>query len=320
MPILPALQPIVDAISAAGPPPPTTTMVELRSRVNDGLTMTNELLVNPVAPLESEVDYGIPVAEGVIAARVYRPNVPAGLLPVHVYFHGGGFWAGDLEHFDYICRGLAIDAECLVVSVAYRLAPEHKFPIAAEDCYASLLWVADQAELLGGDSDRISVGGGSSGGGLAATVALMARDRQGPSLQLQVLEIPVTDLTMSQPSIEENAAGPSLTKEAIADYVQRYLDDPDDAYNGYASPLLAEDVSGLPPALVMTCEFDPLRDEGEAYARRLCEAGVSVQHHRWDGQYHGSHRLSKVIPAEAAEYQRTVTAALRKAFGTPLNH
>jgi acetyl esterase len=316
MPILPALQPIVDAISAAGPPPPMTTMADLRARVHDGLTMMNELLVNPVAPLDSEVDHRVPVAEGLITVRVYRPNVPAGPLPVHVYFHGGGFWAGNLEHFDNICRGMASGAECLVVSVAYRLAPEHKFPIPAEDCYASVLWVADQAELLGGDPDRISVGGGSSGGGLAATVALMARDRHGPSLRLQVLEIPVTDLTMGQPSIEENAAGPSLTKEAIAHYVQLYLNDPADAYSAYASPLLAEDVSGLPPALVMTCEFDPLRDEGEAYARRLSEAGVPVQHHRWDGQYHGSHRLSKVIPAEAAEYQRTVTAALRKAFGT----
>jgi acetyl esterase len=222
---------------------------------------------------------------------------------------------GTLEHSDNGCRAIAADAECVVVSVDYRLAPEAKFPVPTEDCYAALCWVVDNAFELGIDPSRISVGGGSAGGNLSAVVALMARDRGGPPLVLQVLEIPVTDLTMSQPSIDSND-GYLLTRVGMEQYRDHYLAEPKDATNPYASPLLAKDLGGLPPALVMTAEFDPLRDEGEAYAARLAVAAVEVDAMCWEGQFHGSQSMAKLIPDEAAEYHREVTSALRKAYGT----
>jgi acetyl esterase len=201
----------------------------------------------------------------------------------------------------------------VVVSVAYRLAPEHKFPVQVEDCYAALCWAAEHAGELNVDAGRLTVGGASAGGALAAAVALMTRDRQGPAIRFQLLEIPVTDLTMSQPSIAENANGPVLTRAAVAQYIGFYLADEGDATHPYASPLLAPDLTRLPPALITTAEFDPLRDEGEAFARRLTEAGVGARLMRWDGHFHGSFTMSKLIPDEAAAYSRVIATALREA-------
>ena len=313
MPLLPSLQAALDAIASSPPSPEGLSPAEARAHAHAMMDQSFMALAADHPPVASEVDRRIPVDGGEITVRVYTPEAKPP-LPCHLYIHGGGFWLGTLDQMDPNCRGIANDAECVVVSVDYRLAPEAKFPAPAEDCYAALCWVVDNAFELGIDPSRISVGGGSAGGNLSAVVALMARDRGGPPLVFQVLEIPVTDLTMSQPSIETND-GYLLTRVGMEQYRDYYLADPADATNPYASPLLAPDLSGLPPALVMTAEFDPLRDEGEAYAARLADAGVEVDAMCWEGQFHGSQTMAKLIPDEAAAYHREVTSALRKAYG-----
>ncbi|MDO8210322.1 alpha/beta hydrolase [Conexibacter sp. CPCC 206217] len=264
-------------------------------------------------PEPAEVfERSVPVEGGEIVVRVYRPH-GEGPFPGHLYIHGGGFWLGSLESCDNPCREICVGAGAVVVSVAYRLAPEHPFPTPPEDCYAALLWLHEHADELGVDPRALSVGGESAGGNLAAVVALMARDRSGPSLALQVLGIPVCDLTMSQPSVQEFGEGYLLRRAGMADYADHYLSEPEDAQHPYASPLFAQDLSELPPALVMTMEFDPLRDEGEAYARRLVEAGVPTRHMRWSGHVHGSALFSK-LPGSAREYHGIVSAALTDAY------
>jgi acetyl esterase len=265
------------------------------------------------APVVARVeDYPVPVEGGEITMRVYTPAGP-GPFPAHLYIHGGGFWLGTLDMSDVTCRELCAGAQCVVASVDYRLAPEHKFPTAPNDCFAALQWLIVNETELGIDTTRVSVGGASAGGNLAAVVALMARDRGGPPLVFQHLEIPATDLTMSSPSITENAEGYLLTKAGIEMCTAFYLDEPADAKHPFASPLLAHDLSGLPPALVVTCEFDPLRDEGEAYAARLRAAGVPTELIRMDGHIHGSTSFTKLMPS-AREYRDQVIEALRGAY------
>ena len=261
-------------------------------------------------PMPLEREFKIAVSAGSIQVRQYSPEKNPVGLPCYLYFHGGGFWLGTLDQTDANCRAMAKDANCVVVSVDYRLAPEHKFPTAAEDCYAALIWVSEHAGELGIDPSRIAVGGGSAGGNLAAVVALMARERGGPHLVFQVLEIPVTDFTrldaLQVPS--EGLTVPS-GKEQYRSY---YLSTDADASNPHASPLLAADHAGLPPALVMCAEYDPLRPEGEAYADSLRKAGVSVEYHCWEGQFHGSQGMAKLIPAEAKAYHDMLVGALRR--------
>jgi acetyl esterase len=315
MPVLPALNTLFDGIAAGAsrpapqPPPPAA---QARAAIHAVLERNVVAFYAPHAPLAREADYSVAVPDGVIRVRLYASTSPDVARPCHLYLHGGGFWVGALDHFDVLCRALAEDAECVVVSVDYRLAPEHKFPTAAEDCYAALLWVAAHAPELGVDPARISVGGVSAGGNLAAVVALMARDRGGPRLALQVLEIPITDLTDLAPLRvpAEDLVLPSGKDE----YAGHYLADPAEAATPYASPLLAPDLSGLPPALVMTAEYDAFAAEGAAYARRLAEAGVPVEHRCWEGQFHGSQQLAALIPAEAAAYQAQLVSALRRAW------
>jgi acetyl esterase/lipase len=323
MPVDARLQPILDAAGAQGPLPDGMPIAEARAHAHKMMEQSFLMLAEEGPEVASIVDRRIPVGPfrespraepGEITLRIYTPHGD-GPFPAHLYLHGGGFWLGHPEHFDPMCQATAEDAGCVVVSVDYRLAPEAKFPTAPEDCYAALVWLAEHAAELNVDPTRISVGGGSAGGNLTAVVALMARDRGGPPLVFQVIEIPVTDLTMSQPSVDENGDGYLLTKEGMAQYVGYYLADPADAEHPYASPLLAPDLSGLPPALLMTMEFDPLRDEGEAYGRRLRDAGVPTTMRRWEGQFHGSIAMSKLIPAEAKEYHDMVVAALQGAYG-----
>ncbi|MET1007281.1 MAG: alpha/beta hydrolase, partial [Propionibacteriaceae bacterium] len=234
-------------------------------------------------------------------------------LPVHLFLHGGSFWLGSVAEYEPLCRWYAATVGCVVVSVEYRLAPEFPYPTAVEDCYAALCWVAEHAEELEIDGDRVSVGGVSAGGNLAAVVSLLARDRGGPPIVLQVLEIPVTDLTMSQPSVDEFAEGHFLTKASLQEAYGFYLSDPRSASDPYASPLLAADLAGLPPAFVLTCECDPLRDEGEAYARRLSEAGGTVQGYRVPGHVHGSLYLTRFLPS-ARRAVASTCAALTSAY------
>lgn len=271
-------------------------------------------------PLET-TDFRIPVAGGQITLRRYRrpagERSAPGPLPVHVFLHGGSFWLGSVAEYEPLCRWYASRVGCAVISVEYRLAPEWPYPTAVEDCYAALCWVAASAAALEIDVDRLSVGGVSAGGTLAAVVARLARDRQGPPMVAQVLEIPATDLTMASASVDEFAVGYSLTKASLIEGYGFYLQDPAQAREPSASPLLAADLSGLPPAFVLTCECDPLRDEGEAYARRLAEAGVPVSGGRVSGHVHGSMYLTRFLPS-ARRAVNSTCAALAMAYASGL--
>lgn len=263
----------------------------------------------PIARLE---DRQIPGADGEFAVRLYAASA-TGPLPTLVYFHGGGFVIGSIETHDETCRQIAKGAGCLVVSVDYRLAPEHPFPAAPEDCYAATTWVAAHAEEIGADPARIAVGGDSAGGNLAAVVALMARDRSGPALVHQLLIYPVTDHAFDTPSYSENAEGYMLTTPMMEWFWNHYLGEPGDGQNPLASPLRAEDLSGLPGATVLTAEYDPLRDEGEAYAARLDKAGVKTTLTRYDGLFHGFFGMGAAIE-KADLAMNEACAALRSSF------
>src|SRR5438105_4403897 len=192
-------------------------------------------LADDAPEVASIIGHRVPVPDGEITVRMYTPS-GTGPFPVHLFLHGGSFWLGTLDESEARCRHTANSAGCVVAAVGYRLAPKHKFPTAPEDCFAALRWLVDNAPALGVDAARVSVGGVSAGGNLAAVVALMARDRGGPPLVFQVLEIPVTDLTLSFPSITEKGEGYVLTKESCVRYVRLYLADPAQATDPYASP------------------------------------------------------------------------------------
>jgi acetyl esterase len=264
------------------------------------------LVVKPGPKSVTATHHQIPVDGGSIVLRVYRPG--PGRLPLHVHIHGGGWVTGNLEMGDRRCRALARDANCVVASVDYRLAPEHQYPGPGEDCYAALLWLVEQADELNIDAGAISVGGESAGGNLAAVVALMARDRQGPKLVLQILDIPVTDCTTSQHSYSRYGTGYLLTAEAMRGFVRDYIADPERITEPYASPLFAEDLSGLPPALVTTAQFDPLVDEGRAYADRLKESGVPTTYLEMPGHIHASFMMTRLLASSEAYYQNVVKA------------
>lgn len=223
-----------------------------------------------------------------IPLRLYRPTNTTDALPVIVYFHGGGWVLGDLNSHDNLCRALAMKANAIVVSVDYRLAPEHRFPAAVDDAYAALLWVAENAPKLGADSSRLVVAGDSAGGNLAAVVAQLARDRNGPKPRAQVLLYPAVDLSrLDRPSGNDFASGFFLTRERMNWFIDLYVPDKAARSTAKVSPLLASNHQNLPPAIVVTAQFDPLRDEGEEYAEALRKAGVPAQVRRYDGMIHG---------------------------------
>jgi acetyl esterase len=225
-----------------------------------------------------------PTRNARIPVRVYVPRKQAGLATL-VYFHGGGWVVGGLDTADWLCRSIAIAADCVVFSVDYRLAPENKFPNPVEDCYWATRWVAETGFEQYADLGRVAVGGDSAGGNLAAAVCLMARDRREPTISFQLLMCPVTNYSFETESYRKYADGPYLTLKDMEWYWNHYLREEKDGQNPYASPLLG-DLRSLPPALVMTAEFDPLRDEGEAYAERLQQAGVPVKMIRYDSMVH----------------------------------
>jgi acetyl esterase len=257
----------------------------------------------------------IPGPGGEIPLRTYTPGGD-GPFPILVFFHGGGFVLCDLDTHDTLCRSLANRVRCVVVSVDYRLAPEHKFPAAVEDAYAATQWVAKNAHRINGDPTRIAVGGDSAGGNLAAVVAIMARDQDGPTLKYQLLMYPVTDVSSSNTDSYRNYAdGYFLTKGDGEWFCDQYLNCEEDRLNPLASPLLAPDLSGLPPALVITAEFDVLRDDGESYAKRLKKAGVSVKCTRYEGMIHGFMSMDGLLD-QARNGIEEASAALREAFLT----
>ena len=229
-----------------------------------------------------------------IPARLYRPR--SGMLPLLVCFHGGGWVVGSVAVSDPFCRALANASGCAVVSVEYRLAPEDRFPAAADDAYAATRWSADHAADLGIDASRIAVGGSSAGGNLAAVVALMARERGTPSIAFQLLHVPVVDHDFDTPSYRANGAGFGLTLKGMRWFWDLYAPDPKMRDEPYASPLRAKDLSGLPPAHVVTAECDPLRDEGKAYAMRLQRAGVAATYVEYPGMVHGFTGMAMSIP------------------------
>jgi acetyl esterase len=250
-----------------------------------------------------------------IPVRAYRPKgVPATTaLPVLVYYHGGGWVIGDLETHDVLCRQIAASAGIAVVAVDYRLAPEHKFPAAVDDAWAATRWVVAHTAELGVDGSRLAVGGDSAGGNLAAVVALMARDAGGPAIRLQMLNYPVTDLAAESQSYVDFAEGFMLTRASMRWFADHYLPRKEDARDWRASPLRARSLAGVAPALVVTAGFDPLRDEGDAYARRLREAGVRVDHLCYGGMVHGFLPMGRLIDTGNRGVEH-IAASLREAL------
>jgi acetyl esterase len=304
----PTVKTLLDGLAAAGGPALGTQSVAETRAAFDNMPLPRKQI-----ELASVEDRKIPGPAGAIAVRIYQPD-GAGVKPVLVYLHGGGWVIGTLDSYDATCRELAQGAGCVVVAVDYRLAPEHRYPAAPEDCYAALRWVAANAASLGADARRLAVGGDSAGGNLSAVVSQMARDKGGPAIRFQLLIYPVTDADFTRRSYVDNAEGYLLTTASMRWFWDHYLPDPGQRAEPYASPLRAADLSGLPPAWVCTAEFDPLRDEGEADAKRLQQAGVSTTLTRFDGLIHGFISMGLVAPRAQAAIDEAV-AALKKGLG-----
>jgi acetyl esterase len=260
----------------------------------------------------STADRSVPTPDGDVPVRVYvplgEPGDSDGPRPVLVYLHGGGWTIGSIETHDNTCRSLANGSGAIVVSVEYRLAPEHPFPAGLDDCRAAVQWVVDNAGELGVDPERLAIGGDSAGGNLAAVLAQQLRDG-GPPIRFQLLIYPAVDMTLSFPSIDENGEGYFLTKDSMVWFGGNYLAAVDPA-DPRVSPLFAppEALAGLPPALVITAEYDPLRDEGEAYAAALRAAGVEATATRYDSVIHGFFQLPDVIPEGKSAIDEACTA------------
>lgn len=282
---------VVETIEAEGVPEWHALSVDCARRVEDEVFTSEQR--DPVAFVR---DYAFDGPGGEVPVRVYRPDVetPA---PTLLFAHGGGWTLGTLDSADDLCRNLARRVGCVVVSVDYRLAPEHPFPAAVDDVYAALEWTAETAGAFGGDPDRLVVAGTSAGGNLAAATALRARDFGGPTLSHQLLVYPITDYAFDTDSYDENGDGPLLTRTDMEWFWEQYLRSPVDAVNPYASVLRASDLSDLPPATVVTAGFDPLRDDGAAYADRLAAAGVDTDHQRYPTMSHGFLSLTDDVDA-----------------------
>lgn len=272
---------------------------------------------NMMQPIPGETmaevrDLRVAGADGELDARLYRP-LDQPNLPLLVFFHGGGFVFGTLDTHDNLCRSLAKQTGALVVSIAYRLAPEAKFPAAPLDCYSATCWLVEQAQQLGCDASRVALAGDSAGANLALAVSRLAAARNGPRISYQCLFYPVTDGRCDSASYEAFAEGYFLTREMMLWCWQHYLQSPEQADDALASPLRAEDLASLPPTALITAEFDPLRDEGEAFAERLRQAGVAVRLRRYDGMIHGFASMAAFVD-RAAEALAEAAADLRTAL------
>lgn len=292
------------------PTPPLYELSLAQARANDLASIRAG--GGPAVPVGAVRDFRLPGPAGDLPARLYRP-AGAAPFPVLLYLFGGGWTLGTLDTCDGVCRQLCVDASCLVVAVQYRTAPEDRFPAAPEDCYAAARWLAANAAGFGGDPARLGVGGDSAGGNLTAAVTLMARDRGGPPLRCQVLVYPNTDYRADTASLREIDDRAMFNRHSVRWYWDHYLADPADGADPLASPLRAASLRGLPPALVISAEYDPLRDEAEAYAHRLRADGVPVTLTRYDGMVHGFFTMSGVL-AEARSAMRQVADFLRTAM------
>ncbi|MGZ8764114.1 MAG: alpha/beta hydrolase [Acidimicrobiia bacterium] len=308
MPMDPQAQVILDLVNASG----FGDISEMEP------TDVRALMASLSAPSTVHVDRvenrTIPGPAGEIPVRIYGPAAETP-LPVLVWYHGGGWVIGSLETHDGICRELVDAAGCIVVSVDYRLAPEHRFPAGLDDAYAAACWVSDHASEIGADPSRVAVGGDSAGGHLAAVTAMLARDRGAPPLVFQLLVYPALEYEFERPSMIENAAGYMLTTEGMRWFYRHTLNDASEGDDPRVSPIRAESLTGLPPAFVITAEFDPLRDQGIAYAEELEAAGVSVTCMTYDGVFHGFFNMQAMLD-EAKVAVGDAVVALRDAFGS----
>jgi acetyl esterase len=314
MPLDPRVRRIVGLMNALDPGDTDTPMAD--RRVASAATAKRlGFLVMPKGPEPTEQsDRMVPVEGGRIRVRLYRPH-GTGPFPLYIFLHGGGWCVGTVGERDPRCRAVSAGARCVVASVDYRMAPENTYPTPGEDCYAALTWLADHAGGLDVDPTRIAIGGESAGANLAAATTLMSRDRSGPAICHQWLDVPATDLTLSQPSIRDVPDGYLLDRSSIDRYLECYLADPAQATEPYASPLLAPDLNGLPPAWIMSAEFDKLRDDGRAYAEALTAAGATATYRLLEGHVHPSFAFTRVVPS-SQRYQADAISALAAAFRT----
>lgn len=315
MGVHPQAQAVLDLLNSAPTPLRDLPPVEARAAYDRFILPRN---FDPV-PLSRVDDRMVPGPAGALPVRIYWPETGsgAGPLPVFVFVHGGGFVIGSVESRDPQCRLFARDVGCVVISVGYRLSPEHPYPAAPDDCWAALRWVAGHAGELGGDPTRIAVGGESAGGNLAAGLALRAREAGGPDLCAQILVYPWTDLffELDQPSYRLLDEDYFLTREQIRWYHECYIPDGQRRDEWLLSPGTAEDLSGLPPAQIITAEFDPLRDDGKRYGERLAAAGVPVEYVCMPGMIHGYWHYGKLIDASAEALSLSI-GALKRAFSS----
>jgi acetyl esterase len=284
MPLDPQVRDFLDRLAEAELPPiQEQTVAQARAQMD-----LSTHFLGPKPPAKSVQDRAIPGPGGSIRVRIITP-MGAGdePRPVVVYFHGGGWVLGNIESHEAVCRAIANASGAIVATVDYRLAPEHRFPAAAEDAHAAVTWAAAHGGEFGGDPARVVVAGDSAGGNLAAVSCLMARDRGGPNLVGQVLIYPITDYNLHNASYRHCADGYFLSRSEMSWYWEQYVEKLDERWHPHASPCRANDLSGLPPAFVITAEYDVLRDEGEAYAGQLRAAGVATKLRRYDGMIHG---------------------------------
>lgn len=299
MPVHEQCQAILDAMENADGPSVFETRDPAEAR---RLYAAGTDLFAPKTPnlkaVENRTVPGMPVD---VPVRIYTPEAEPGAngLPILFFLHGGGWVFGDLDTHDALCRLLAHQAGCLLVSVDYRLAPEHKFPAGLDDGMAALDWVSANAASIGGDASRLAIGGDSAGGNLAAAACQVARDKGGPDIIFQLLVYPALDFTADMTAPRSNGAGFGLSDSAIAWMRDCYLNDPFDATDSRTSPAMARDLSGLPPALIQTAEFDPLHDEGKAYAEALRAAGGTAVHINYPGMIHGFMRMGALVDDSA---------------------
>lgn len=310
MPIDPQVKSLLQRLESMGGEPLYKLSPEAARRA---LAASRASIKEVISSIASAEDVEIVSPAGAIPLRVYTPAGP-GPFPILVFFHGGGFVLGDLEMVDQMCRFFSDKAQCLVISVAYRLAPEHKFPAAVEDASFTLKWVAENAAKWNGDQTRIAVGGESAGGNLATVAAQIARDAGGPSLVFQLLIYPVVRFDFATPSYEEHGHSNNLTTKEMKWFKEQYLDNEQERHP-HASPMFAPDLTNLPPALVITAEYDPLRDEGEEYADRLRSFGVPASCIRYQGMVHSFLNYSGEVEASKKALEE-ISKHLRQVFGT----
>ncbi|MCW5892809.1 MAG: alpha/beta hydrolase [bacterium] len=312
MPIEPRLRPLLAVARMTDRHDPSVPMSVRRRRLAARAAGLGGVVMRRGPAPAHVVHHQVPVAGGAVTVRVYVPH-GVGPHPLYVFLHGGGWCVGTLDERDPRCRAVSAGARCIVASVDYRLAPENRFPTPLEDCWAALCWLVDNAARLGADPRRVAIGGESAGANLAAVCALRARDRGGPRLCHQWLDVPATDATLAQEGHRNVADGYLLDAVLIDEFLAEYLGPDGSRTDPRVSPLLAASHAALPPAWIMSAEYDRLRGDAAAYADALRAAGVAVRHTRLAGHVHMSFAFTRLLPSAAA-YEAAAIAALAAAF------